>query len=350
MTPKEIMLNALDLKPTERLPSTIFGGGIWSYLNAGEGFDSLKDNPERLAEVQIKAASQLGSDVVYVGSGFNNCMAAALGSPLKWSKENPPQSQAPIIHSIEDIGRLRGELDKIYEDPVLNTVRKAFDIVKKEIGDTYLVTITSWGPFILAGQMVGYETLLKSCFKNKELVHSAVQFGLELLKKFFSPLLENGYLELHSTADSLGSMSAISRKGFEEFVHPYTRKWNDFVASYGAKELLHMCGPMNDRLDLQGDIGAHLVSLDENTNRVEAKKLFGGKTNFGGNVSPTKVIDWGSKEDVIRETKKCIAECAPGGAYVSMPGCDLTPSTKLENIQAFLETSKNYPMGDLAAG
>ena len=81
MTPKEVMLNALDLKPTERLPTTLFGGGIWTYLDAGEGFDTLKDNPERLAEVQIKAAPKLDSDIVYVGSGFNNCLAGALGSP-----------------------------------------------------------------------------------------------------------------------------------------------------------------------------------------------------------------------------------------------------------------------------
>ena len=349
MKPKEIMLNALDLKPTERLPTTLFGGGIWTYLDAGEGFDTLKNNPERLAEVQIKAASKLDSDVIYVGSGLNNCLAGAMGCTLKWSKENPPQSQTPIINSIEDIDRLRGEWDKIFEDPVLNTIRKAFDIVRKDIGDTYLIAITSWGPFILAGQMVGYETMLKACFKNKALVHAAVQFSLELLKKFFAPLLEKGYLELHSTADSLGSMSAISRKGFEEFVHPYTKKWNEFVRGYGAKELLNMCGPMNDRLDLQGDIGAHLVSLDENTDRAEAKRQFGGKTNFGGNLSPTKIIDWGTKEDVIRETKQCIETCAPGGAYVSMPGCDLTPSTSLENIKAFIQTSKEYPMEKLRA-
>ena len=348
MTPKDVILNVLDMKPTDRIPTTLFGAGIWTFLNAGETFESLKDKPERMAEIQIDTAYKLDSDIVYVSSGYTYCLAGALGSPIKWGEQSSPQCVGPIVHSIEDIERLRKKLDRIDEDPVLNTIRKAFDLVKKEIGDHYLVTITSWGPFTLAGQLVGYENLLKCCIKNKTLVHAAVGCGWELLKKFIGPFLESGRFELHSVADPFGSMSAISRKNFKEFVLPYTQKWSEFVRSYGAKALLHMCGPMNDRLDLQAHTGAHLVSLDETTDRKEAKRQFDGKTCFGGNVSPTTIMDWGSKEDVIRETKNCISECAPGGAYVSMPGCDNSPSTSLANIQAFIQTSKNYPVRELA--
>jgi len=339
MTGKEIVFAALDFKETPRLPATIFGGGVWTYSHYGEEPEKLVKNPARMAEIQIEMADIMESDIVYVGSGLNNCLPAALGAPITYRKVGAPDVE-PIVGSISDLKKL--DLARIDHDPVLNNIREATRIVAKKLGKKYVVTTTTWGPFILAGQLCGIEQLMKATFKNKDLVKAVCDFTTEMVLRFYKPLIDDNSIQMVSIADSLSSASLISKKQFEEMGLPPLKAVFSELNSKGVKSLLHMCGEMSDRCDLVSFAGASCVSLDAMVDMNKAKEAFQGRCVLGGNVSATAIL-CAIDSTVVRDaTLKCIAAVAPGGGYMSMPACDLPHQVPIENIKTFLETSKEY--------
>ena len=336
---KEIVLSAFDFKETPRLPATIFGGGVWTYSYYGEEPEKLVKKTARMAEIQTEMADILESDIVYVGSGLNNCLPAALGAPISYRKVGAPDVE-PIVRSLIDLEKL--DLSRIDSDPVLNNIREATRIVSKNVGEKYVVTTTTWGPFILAGQLCGIEQLMKATFKNKDFVKAVCEFTTEMLLRFYQPLIADSSIQMVSIADSLSSASLISRKQFEEMGLPPLKTVFSELKSKGVKSLLHMCGEMSDRLDLVSFAGASCVSLDAMVDMKKAKEAFHGRCVLGGNVSPTAVLSGKDSTAVRDATLQCIAIAAPGGRYMSMPACDLPHQVPLENIRMFLKTSKEY--------
>lgn len=339
MNGKEIILSAFDLKKTERIPAAIFGGGVWIYHRYGEEPEKLVKNSARMSEIFVEAAEKIGSDIVYVGSGLNNCLPGALGGKVVYRKVGAPDVE-PLVRSIDDLKRL--DLSKIDSDPVLNNIREATRTVAKLIGERYAVTTTTWGPFILAGQLCGIQEIMKATFKNKDLVKAVCEFTTKMILRFYEPLVNEGVIQMVSIADSLSSASLISRKHFEELGLPPLKNLFSELNAKGIKSLLHMCGEMSDRLDLVSATGAQCISLDAMVDMKKAKEAFSGKCVLAGNVSPTAVLLSGSKEDVTKAVLDCISLAAEGGGYVAMPACDLPPKVPIENVTAFLETAKEY--------
>ena len=61
-----------------------------------------------------------------------------------------------------------------------------------------------------------------------------------------------------------------------------------------------------------------------------------------GNVDPVKVMWMGKKEDILRESKKCIDAAKEGGKYMLCTGCEIPRDTSLENIKALFEAADKY--------
>lgn len=339
MNGKEIVFSAYDFTKTKRIPASIFGGGVWTYNYYGEEPEKLVRNPDRLAEIQTEMADILKSDIVYVGSGLNNCLVGALGAPITYRKVGAPDVE-PIVGSIADLEKL--DLSKIDTDPVLSNIREATRIVSRNVGDKYVVTTTTWGPFILAGQLCGIEQLMKAIHKNKELVKAVCEFTAQMVLRFYKPLIEDNTIQMISMADSLSSASLISRARFEELGLPPLKTVFSQLNETNTKSLLHMCGEMSDRLDLVSTSGADCISLDAMVDIRKAKEAFHGKCVLAGNVSATAVLmDKDSR--VVRDAViACISGAASEGGYMAMPACDLPHSVPIENIKVFLETAREY--------
>ena len=339
MNAKEIVLSAFDFRKTVRIPSSIFGGGVWTYNYYGEEPEKLVKNPSRMAEIQTEMADILKSDIVYVGSGLNNCLPGALGAPITYRKVGAPDVE-PIVGSLADLEKL--DLSKIDTDPVLSNIREAARIVSRNVGKKYVVTTTTWGPFILAGQLCGIEQLMKAIHNNKDLVKAVCEFTASMVLRFYKPLIDDNTIQMVSIADSLSSASLISRARFEELGLPPLKTLFSELNATDTKSLLHMCGEMSDRLDLVRTSGASCISLDAMVDMKKAKEAFHGKCVLAGNVSATAVLMDKDSKAVRDAVIACVSGAAPGGGYMAMPACDLPHSVPIENIKIFLETAREY--------
>lgn len=340
MTPREIMLTAFEGGKPERVPVTLFGGGMWSIYNWGSTFEALSKDAEKMTQMLIDMSDKLQCDIVYVGSGYNNFHTAALGGKIKFRGMGAPDLEEPLISSEEDLAKLNlGDIDK---DETINTVKEALRRTKDRIGDTYVVTMTAWGPFTNAARLLGEEVMMKATYKKPDLVEKILDFATELLIDLYDPVVSDGTLEVISLADPTASADLVSKKQFERFALPYLKKFIDWAKSRNIHTLLHICGDTTDRVDLFPLTGATCISLDHKTNIARAKDILYGKMCFAGNVNPVDVMLQGSIDLVESSCKQIIETAGTDGAFALMPGCDIPPDVPYENISKFIQTAKEW--------
>lgn len=100
-------------------------------------------------------------------------------------------------------------------------------------------------------------------------------------------------------------------------------------------------GPYNTRLDFLTDVPKGKVLYHfEKTDMKAAKQKLGGIAAICGNL-PVSDMEFGSKEDIVRQIRELLETCAPGGGYLfdfdgSLENC------KPENLDAMFETLEKY--------
>ena len=341
MNQKERVISAFELGTPEVVPVSPFGLGVWTWAYCGKSIKDYIGKPEEYAEDIIKVQKITDQDIVYVGSGCNNFLCGeALGAEMNIRETGAPTLKEPVIKSQEDLENL--SVEGIYEDPVIDTVFKALKIVNERIGDKVLVGVTAWTPDTSSGHMMGHDTFLKTLYKNKDFAREVLEFATNLCIEFYKYMMENG-LEFVSLAGGLASGDVTSRKTFKDLFVPPIEKIVTYFRKKGLYVFLHICGKMEDRLDLiRDEIKPHCYSMDYKTDLAKAKEVFLGHTCYAGNINPTDVMEMGSPEDVRREAQKCLEIGAKTGGFVLMPGCDLPHDTPLENIKAMIETARKF--------
>ncbi len=349
MTPREVILTAMEMKTPDRVPVTFFGGGMWTIFNTGNTFQTFEDKPEEYARTIIEVAEKMRGDVVYPGSGYNNYPGAALGGEMKYPRNSAPELSNPIVTSPDDLDKL--EIEKIDEYHVIDTIRKTTKLVSEEIGDKYLVATTQWGPFTLAGQFRGAEKLLIDLYKKPEFAKSVIEFAKECIIRFYRPMVEEGYLECVSIADPTAAGDLVSPRHFREFALPYLKELSDLYKKMGVKTILHICGDTSDRLEIMPESHADLFSLDHRVDLRLAVEKLAGKICIGGNLDPVTILHDSKPDEVYAKAKEAIQiagkQYFEGGAYVLMPGCDIPATVPYENIEAFTQAAYDTRIEDL---
>ena len=69
MNPKEVILKAYEGGKPDRVPVTLFGGGMWSIKDYGTSFEELATDPAKMTGMLVTEAGRLLCDIVYAGSG-----------------------------------------------------------------------------------------------------------------------------------------------------------------------------------------------------------------------------------------------------------------------------------------
>lgn len=344
MKPKDAILAAFEFKPTPTVPTTVFGGGVWSIRHWKRQFGELISDPRAYADMIIKTNEMLKSPIVYVGSGYNNYLAAAVGATIKERELGAPDLAAPVIKETAD--ELDGlDVSMIEDNPIIQNIRQAARLVAAEIGDEVIVTLTSWGPFTLAGQMYDVERFMKATYKKKDQVHKMLTFAAALVKQYYKPLVEEGVIPMMSIADPTGSGDLISDQMFRTFSLPYLKPLIAWGKEHGVYTWLHICGNTTDKLESIAETGADCFSLDYKVDLSAAKKTVGTRMCLAGNIDPVSVLDRGDPQKIRSEGEACIAAAGDSGGFILTSGCDLPPTIPQENILAMLAMGQTPARG-----
>jgi len=342
MKPKECVLAAFENKVPERVPAIIYGGGVWTMKHTGNTFDGLIGKPNEMAEMVIKVNEEIQSDMVYVGSGYNNVQLQAFGGIIKYRPVGAPDLEEPMVAEEADLEKFTDIPGKLAKDPVMLTIWEAAQIVQSQIGSEYLVSATAWGPFSLAAQMYGVEKMMQDMFKKPDLVSKTIEVAADIIYHFYEPMIKAGSIEAIAIADATASGDLISPRMFKKFAVPALKKFNDRIKELGCGRFLHICGDTTKSLDFMPETGAQCIALDMKVDLAVAKEKIGDKMCVGGNTPPVFILNNGTKEDCIKSAQECIEKAGANGGYVLLPGCDIPPSVTVENINAYLSTGRNW--------
>lgn len=344
MKPKECVLTAFQNKVPERIPAIIYGGGVWTMRHTGNTFDKLVGKPKEMAEMVIKVNDEIHSDMVYVGSGYNNVQLQAFGGVIQYRPVGAPDLEEPIVKTEADLERFHDIPGQLAKDPVMQTIWEAAELVQKAIGGEYLVSATAWGPFSLAAQMFGVEKTMQDMFKTPELVQKIIDVAADIIYYFYEPMIKNGSIEAIAIADATASGDLISPRMFKKFAGPALKKFNQRIKELKPEcgRFLHICGDTTKSLDFFPETGAHCIALDMKVDLAVAKEAIGDKMCIGGNTPPVFILNNGTAEDARKSALECIEKAAVNGGYVLLPGCDIPPSVPVQNIDAYLSTGRDW--------
>jgi uroporphyrinogen decarboxylase len=340
MNRRERIFEAFRLGEPDRVPASLFGGGMWTVRYSGTDFESLVGHPQEMARVNIETSRRMGFPIIHMGSGYKNFHVAALGGKIKFRGVGAPDLEGPLITHADELEDL--DLEDLARDELIQTVWEATRIVASELGDEVAVSATAWGPFTLAAQIYGVENMMRAVIKKPQEAKKVVEFATRVAKRFYGPLLEEKVIPMITIADMSSSGDLVSRQHFAEYALPQLQRLIDDTKSKGAYTLLHVCGDTSDKLDLLAETGADCVSLDHKIDLGQAKSLFQGRTCLAGNVHPVDVLLEGSPADVEAACRDCLDQAAPGGGFILMPGCDIPPTVSEENVRAFFGAAESW--------
>lgn len=340
MNSKEIIHRLAQHQATPRLPVSLLSGGVWTFNRQGLSLkDALDLGVERAAEIIAGTNEQVGSDIVWAGSGYHNLALQAIGAKIKFRVTGAPDIQESLLKKASDADSI--DLSRLPNDEYLNILWETARILANGIGAKTLVGSSQWGPVTLGGLAYGVENLLRGIYKDTEAVHRVLEFASELCYQYLEPFVKGG-VGIISIADPTSSGDMISRQQFKNFSLPYLRKVVQRIKAHGILVLIHICGNIANRLDLILETGADIISLDYKVDLDYARTTVGDSIAFAGNMDPVAVMLNLKPDEVTEACRRCIERAGKTNSYLLMPGCDIPPGVPLENIQAMVATAHNY--------
>lgn len=325
----------------DRIPCCLDGGETMSYL-IGAGIDEYYFSSEIMCNVEEYIHEKFGSDGAGISTSLRG-MAEAMGSEIKYTRNNVAQLKKPALKLSEVDNAKLVDIDKDGRLPViLDAVRK----VKERLGDKVSVSASVTGPLSIAAMVVGTENLLIGMIKKPQQVHQLMEVIVENNNRLIKRLVEKGVGI--GFPDPVSSTALISVEQYRKFSLPYFKRNVDYVKSLGGGCGLHICGTSRKLWEDLRETGIGAFSLDNVEDLEEAKRVLGGKMGIQGNVPPVDIMKLGTPHDVLRSARECIRKGwdSPNG-FTLTSGCQMPAGTPEENMQALMDAARifgRYPL------
>jgi uroporphyrinogen decarboxylase len=325
---------AFELKEPPRLPVSLFAGGAWMVHQAGKTFAEIKENPEMVAAIFIRAFEQVGHDFFLTGSNFVNYPFHFLGCPIQDDSSDSPALHGTVIKSLKEVDSLR--IEKVMTNPTMQGIIRSQHLVAEAIGKKTLAMTTHWAPLSCAARILGLEAVLTATIEDPEGLLRLIDFSTELVWALMEPALEHPDILGANLAEPVASGDLISPQTFRRFAAPFLKELVKRVRDKGKYSMIHICGNTSKILQDIVDIRPNCFSLEKKVDLRQAKEALGGKVCVAGNVSPTGAFLNGRPEEVVAEAKDCGQAWGKGGGYILTLGCDFPKTVPLENILALM--------------
>jgi hypothetical protein len=237
-----------------------------------------------------------------------------------------------------------GPLDRL-PDYFLDTLK----LVKAKAGPDVSIHAEVFSPLTHFMELFGYEDALIGLVSDPIKAHALLQRLTEASIAF--ALAEVGCgIDALLISSAFAGAPFLSRKLYQEFVVPYEKRVTEAVKNAGGIVYTHTCGSIGDRLDLMEATGTQGIdTLDPpplgNGDLAVAKRDFGERLFFKGNMNSVAILNYKSEQEVIAEATNRIEIGKPGGGYILSTACSVAPRVepwKLELLTPLAEEIGRY--------
>ncbi len=326
MPNKQVLIDVLQHKPTDQIPWVPFSGVHSGKLVGYNAREVLQDGDkllQALLEVH-KIYKPHGQPVTF----DLQLEAETLGCELVWADFAPPSVKTHPLADSEEIV-VPGD-DQIPSEssgriPMVLDVTRRF---KEAVGDDTLLYGVICGPFTLAAHLRGND-LFMDMYDDEDAVEALMDFTRKVVEKMSTMFIEAG-IDVLAVTDPL--ISQISVSHFEQFVSGPYEKIFTTIRNLGKFSSFFVCGDATRNIEAMCKTNPDSISVDENVNLVEAKKI-ADKFNVtvGGNIPLTTVMLHGNQLDNMKYALELIDSLPSKGNFVLAPGCDMPYDVPIDN-------------------
>lgn len=345
MTPRERMLTAIDGGVPDRVPLDIWATGeVWRKLQEHFGVTDF---------IEIKRRLHI--------DGFNSVEPRYVGPPIPqyddgtiqdwWGMTYRPQPYGTGVYH-EQVGyplafaQTVADLDD-YAWPQADWFD--FSTIRAQCEQRCDLPIMAGYscPFFYFNKLRGLEQSLLDLALNPELVHAI----LERLCDFFYDYADRlytaggGLIDIGQLTDDFGGQTGllISTAMFDEFFLPHYRRLAGLMHRHHVRIFHHDDGAMWALIPRLIELGVAVINpIQYRCGDIDLDWLndtYGGQIAFHGGVDNQVVLPFGTVDDVVAETRKCLRTLGRGGGYVLAPCHNIQANTPVENILAMYETA-----------
>jgi [methyl-Co(III) methanol-specific corrinoid protein]:coenzyme M methyltransferase len=257
--------------------------------------------------------------------------AEALGSELIFYEDGRlqfPQVRKVIIKSTREIGEVVSGEWKVesgkWRAGRIGLICEAIRLVKEDVGKDVVISGLIPGPYTLLLYLCNLMNMVMEMKKEPQMVTDALFQLSYFLAKIGHAYREAGadFITIH---DMGGSAGFVGPSAYEQFVFPAEQ---DLIGKLPKPSVLSVCGRMDKALHLLAQTGADAVSVDQMTDLKSAREAMGDVRLFG-NLDPLGPLLRGDEGQVA----EAVVAAREAGVDAVWPGCDLVPSTPVQNIR-----------------
>jgi uroporphyrinogen decarboxylase len=299
-------------------------------------FVELVQNPELAVEVTLQPIRRFGFDAAILFSDIL-VIPEAMGQVYRF-RETGGVVMDFAVKSIEDIQKL--SVGEICEK--LAYVEKALKILRKELGDSRALLGFSGSPWTLAtfmmegGSVPKYSHALR-LFREDPKIYFALAEKLTLAITEYLKMQIAAGVDAVQIFDSHGGHLEAS-----EFQEASGRWMQEIIQNIGSQVpvIVFSRGTHGNWQDL-ANTGANVLGIDWEIPMSTARNAVPEGIVLQGNLAPSVLSD-ADVPAVVRETTAVLESMRGRKGHIFNLGHGLTPTAKLENISAMVETVKAY--------
>lgn len=361
LTCRQRFLDACHCRPTDRPPVWLMrqaGRALPEYreLKEKHSFLELVQTPELAAEVTLQPVRRFGFDAAILFSDIL-VIPEALGQAYRF------RDQGGVV--MDFAVRSRADIEKLSAEQVcerLGYVDKALRLLRQELGDRTALIGFSGSPWTLATFMMEGGSA-KPYTRARALFRTDRKYYNLLAGKLTAAII--AYLKMQVAA-GVDVLQIFDSHGGQLPAHEFqaaSGRWmQEIVAAIGVRSsgsarsptehqrarselrappvIVFSLGTRGNWADLVAT-GANVIGVDWPTPLAEARKHIPDGVALQGNLAPALLSD-ATPEVVVRETRAVLEAMRGRPGHIFNLGHGLTPTAKLVNIAAMVETVRRF--------
>ena len=256
--------------------------------------------------------------------------AEALGALLNYYEERDnqfPQPAKPLFASTTYLNSAYFESSDFIDKGRIPIICEAIRLLKEDIGNEVVISGIIPGPYTLLLYLIEPGGLFAEMKREPNAVLDAL-FHLSSFLSQIGTAYKNAGADFITIHDMGGSPGFIGPAKYEQFVFPPEKQ---LIENLSKPCVLSVCGNANKSLHLLAQTGANAISIDQLTDLTAAREVLKDILLFG-NLDPVATLYRGEKTDIT----EAVQRSKEAGVDVVWPGCDLVPSTPIQNIKTMM--------------
>ena len=300
---------------------------------AGIVHSEYSTNAKRLAEAQIYSLKKYGYDGIHITSD-NQIISEAMGCVIELPFDEPPRYRSRILEDNSGLNRLK-KFDP-FSDDRMPVIIQAARMARQQLKDEYFIKVNcDSGPFSVAAALRGEEQFFMDIFDKEDYVFDLLGICTAAVIKYAGAIAQSG---AHAITFGDSTSGLIGRELYRKFALPFQKKVIEALKIFDLPVFMHICGDTRGILDLMAETGADVLEIDSIVNLAEAYETTGRKICLEGNIDPVRLLLQGSRDDVHKESIRCI-EASCGKNLILSSGCEVPRYTPGGNIMAMVEAA-----------